>query len=323
MLYTRVLLPRQRNTLATLQKGALVLYLVVSAAGLMGCRSAAPDTGEQLRGIQLPSYVPGTTDSTQLPLRVMTYNIRYNNPDDKQWIARRGRIASMIQFHEPAVIGTQEGQLHQLMDLEDRLADYERVGVGRKSGGGEFSALLYQPVRLELLEYNTFWLSEVPGDPESQGWDAAFPRIATWARFRDRLTEEVFFILNTHFDHRGRTARVESARLIRQRVTELVETEPVAVMGDFNAKPHDRPIQLLTSTDSSVRLRDAKTISSSPHYGPTSTFNAFRTQVIKNHRIDYIFVREGIRVLRHGHLSSRWRGGFPSDHLPVVADLVL
>lgn len=302
------------------------LLLMAGLVGLLGCGSAAPgvaERGEQLRGIQLPSYVPGTTDSTILPLRVMTYNIRYNHPDDQQWVARRGRIASMIQFHEPAVVGTQEGQLHQLIDLEQRLDGYERVGVGRKSGGGEFSALLYRPLRLELLEHDTFWLSEAPRDPESRGWDAAFPRIATWARFRDRLTENVFLVLNTHFDHRGGTARVESARLIRQRVADLVDTEPAVVMGDFNAEPHDRPVQLLTSTDSPVLLRDALTASETPHHGPTSTFNAFRARVIEKYRIDYVFVRRGVRVLRHGHLSGRWRESFPSDHLPVVADLVL
>lgn len=314
------------RSLHALRAGALGVLLLGSLVGLHGCGSGAPradEQGAQLRGLQLPAYVPGTTDSTLLPLRVMTYNIRYNHPADSQWTARRSRIASMIQFHEPAVLGTQEGQLHQLIDLEDQLAGYERVGVGRKSGGGEFCALFYQPVRLELLEYDTFWLSEAPRNPESQGWDAAFPRIATWARFRDRLTETVFLVLNAHLDHRGDTARVESARLIRRRVAELVGTEPAVVMGDFNAEPQDRPIQLLTSTGAPVLLRDAMTAAETPHYGPMSTFNAFEAQVVEDHRIDYIFVRRGVRVLRHGHLSGRGWGSFPSDHLPVVADLAL
>jgi endonuclease/exonuclease/phosphatase family metal-dependent hydrolase len=295
------------------------------AVGLLGCRSLSTGDGgaERLRGIQLPAYVPGTTDSTTIPLRVMSYNVRYNNPDDSAWGERGPQVASMIRFHEPAVVGTQEGQLHQLMDLTEQLDHYQRVGVGRdQSGGGEFSALLYQASRLELLEYDTFWLADTPREPGSQGWDGAFPRIATWARFRDRLTGDVFLLMNTHFDHRGGTARIESARLLQQRMSELSGGTPVVLMGDFNSEPEDEPIRLLTAEDAAVSLQDARLTSESTPHGPESTYNAFGFSVEEGRRIDYVFTSPEVRVLRHGHLSARWGRTFPSDHLPVVADLV-
>ncbi len=293
--------------------------------GLLGCRglSSGQEGNEDLRGIQLPAYVPGTADSTTIPLRVMSYNIRYNDPEDRSWTERGPKVASMIRFHEPAVVGTQEGQLHQLRDLTEQLDRYQRVGVGRNtSGGGEFSALLYQATRLELLEYDTFWLSETPREPGSKGWDGALPRIATWARFRDRVTDEVFLLVNTHFDHRGGTARVESARLLQRRLSEIRGEEPVVLMGDFNSRPDDEPIQILVADDAPVSLQDTRTMSETPPHGPESTYNAFGFEVEENTRIDYIFASPGGRVLRHGHLSARWGRTFPSDHLPVVADLV-
>jgi endonuclease/exonuclease/phosphatase family metal-dependent hydrolase len=289
----------------------------------MGCQrlsSTEASPGADLRGIQLPAYVPGTTDSTVLPVRVMTYNIRFNQPIDTMWKRRRGCLSSTVRFHQPTVLGVQEGQLHQLMDLEAQLYGYERIGVGRRSGGGEFNALLYQTSRLELLEKDTFWLSETPEEPGTRGWDASYRRTATWARFRDRWTDGVFVVLNTHFDNDGDTARVESARLVRQRMDAIASGAPFVLMGDLNARPDDRPLRMLTRADSV--LHDAMHASHTPHHGPASTFNGFGPRVLPNRRIDYILTTPAVRVLQHAHLSDTCGDGFPSDHLPVVADLV-
>lgn len=303
---------------------AVVLCLVI---GLLGCQRTQPRESESSGDAvppdhPTPFYASGPTDSATVPIRVMTYNIRFNNPADTAWIDRRGQVASMIRFHQPTVLGTQEGQLHQLMDLEDRLPSYEWIGVGRKSGGDEFSAILYRTGRLEILGHDTFWLSPTPEEPGSKGWDAALPRIVTWARFRDRVTGAVFVMFNAHFDHKGKTARTESARLIVERANEIAESLPAVVVGDFNAEPGNRPIQIMTRTDTALRLQDAMEISEAQHHGPMSTFNDFTPNVLPGRRIDYVFVSPSVDVLRHGHLSDRWGASFPSDHLPVMADLV-
>src|SRR3546814_18126337 len=73
----------------------------------------------------------------------------------------------------------------------------------------------YRPDRFSLLGSGTFWLSPTPDTP-SKGWDAALPRIATWARLKDRSAAQNFLVVNTHFDHIGEVARVESAKMIRR-----------------------------------------------------------------------------------------------------------
>lgn len=268
-------------------------------------------------------------DSTGVGLRVMSYNIRYANPGDSgrvAWENRRDMVGSMIRFHGPDVVGTQEGKLHQLYDLEERLSDYEWIGVGRRSGGDEFSALFYRQDRLEVLDHHTFWLSPTPTQPGSRAWGAALPRIVTWARFRDRATGDTLFVANTHFDHESAEARLKSARFIAEAVGGWAKGDPAVVMGDFNARVGSPPYDALTREGPegpSRPLRDAKTIAEQPHHGPVSTFNRFEPSVIPEHRIDYIFVSSGIEVRRHGHLNEKWNAVYPSDHLPVLSDLFL
>ena len=58
----------------------------------------------------------------------------------------------------------QEVLRHQLEDLKARLPEYAEVGVGREDGKtqGEYAPLFYKKDRFELLDNNTFWLSQYP-----------------------------------------------------------------------------------------------------------------------------------------------------------------
>jgi endonuclease/exonuclease/phosphatase family metal-dependent hydrolase len=261
------------------------------------------------------------------PLNVMTFNIRLNTSSDGEnaWPFRKNKAASQILFHDVHILGVQEALHDQMMDLKEWLTDFSYVGVGRDDGktAGEYSAIFYDSTRLKLLKTQTFWLSEQPNVPGSKSWDAAITRIVTWAEFKDRKTKKKFFVFNTHFDHIGKTARAESAKIILQKVKEIAGKHPVIVTGDFNSTPSDDPYKIITDSNNPDRLTDSKTICLTPHYGPTGTFNAFKDKEISDEPIDYIFVKSKIRVLRHGTISESWQGRFSSDHFPVFATLSL
>jgi hypothetical protein len=72
-------------------------------------------------------------------LSVMTYNIRYDSPNDglDQWDYRKKILTDQIRFYHPDVIGIQEGLLHQIEYIKDALKNYEYLGVGRDDGGGK------------------------------------------------------------------------------------------------------------------------------------------------------------------------------------------
>ncbi len=276
------------------------------------------------------SQLPGRdSDSNQLALnsqdalRIMTFNIRYNNPNDGEhaWPNRKERVASVIRFHRADIVGMQEVLKGQVDDLEMLLPEYAWFGVGRDDGvdGGEFSPVFYRRERFELIDAGTFWLSESPEVAGSKSWDAALTRIASWVSLRDRNTDKYFLHLNTHFDHRGDRARIESAGLIVSSLEQLADGNPIIVTGDFNVEPSSAAYRVMTGT-----LFDARLESVSEPHGPEATFAGFTVDLDETGgRIDYIFVDDSISVLSYGVISDQWNGHYPSDHLPVIAELVL
>ena len=257
------------------------------------------------------------------PLHVMTYNLRVPgvNADEPSWAARRDKVASMIRFHAPDVLGVQEALPRMLADLDARLPDYAWTGRVRSADSDEHCALFYCPERLRIEDTDTFWLSTTPDTPGSRSWDAVFPRIVTWATLVDRRVDQTLTVFNTHFDHEGATARRESTRVLREQLDTLAGDTPAVVMGDLNTTPDTPPYRRLTTGSPGPPLRDALHESTTPHHGPTSTFNGFDHAVQPGARIDYVFVRGPLAVERHGTLTDRWDGAFPSDHCPVWAEI--
>lgn len=263
----------------------------------------------------------------QQPVRVMTFNIRLNTASDSlnAWPYRKDLVASQILFHKIELLGVQEALHDQMLDLQQRLPQYKTVGGGRDDGQtkGEYSAIFYDTTRLQLLANDMFWLSETPTAIGRKGWDAAITRIVTWVKFKDRKTKKIFFAFNTHYDHVGKIARRESSKLLLQKVQDIAGSTPAVITGDFNAQPTDEPIQVLVDKDNRLRLTDSKELSLTPHYGPTGTFNAFRSKETSNQPIDYIFVKGNWKVLTHATISQTWMGRFASDHFAVMAELLL
>ena len=260
----------------------------------------------------LSSYLP--TEQTP-DLEILSYNIRYDNPEDgkNQWKFRKETLMGYFLKNTPDVVGMQEVLHNQLNDLTSTLEDYAYVGVGREDGKtkGEYSPVFYRKSALNLLESDTFWLSETP-EQISVGWDAAHERICTFARFEHRQTKKQLWVFNTHFDHVGVMARVEAANLILKKIKQLnPEGLPTIVTGDFNLTPETQPIQIFQAAFQDVLLELPK---SDFTYG---TFTGFDTENNAERRIDYIF-QKGFTVKKAAQLWIKTpEGRWASDHHPV------
>ena len=245
--------------------------------------------------------------SSSTPIRVMTFNIRLDSPNDGPniWFNRKANLVSMIRFHKADLVGLQEAQKHQIDFIMASLPEYGWYGVGRDDGkdGGEFSAILYKKERFDTTISSTFWCSSTPDHP-GLGWDAAYQRIVTYGKMNDKRTNTVFYMFNTHLDNLGKVARAESAKLIKKKMQLLCGDDPVILTGDFNSEPNSEPYKIISSADTSftIQLVDTRTVSKSTPHGPNGTFTGFNINAKPTYPIDFIFVKKGISVLSHGTL---------------------
>jgi endonuclease/exonuclease/phosphatase family metal-dependent hydrolase len=286
-------------------------------------------------------------------IRVLSYNVRYANRGDHHdaWHDRRDGVGRLVRFHRPDVAAFQEPVPEQREDLRERLSSYEFVGRGRGTdGAGEGCPIAVRADRWTVVDSDTFWLSETPSEP-STGWDAAHPRIATWALVRAVGDEDAaLLVVNTHFDHVGAHARRESARLLRERLPEVAEqlpeivdggasdpaeSLPVALVGDLNCTPGSDPHRILLGDDPGaassgpnetgddrLQLRDAAATADLRH-GPHTSLTDF-ARLIDGRRIDHALVSPAFDVGAFATLTDRDdRGRYPSDHLPILARLTL
>jgi endonuclease/exonuclease/phosphatase family metal-dependent hydrolase len=249
------------------------------------------------------------------PLKAMSYNIRYDSPNDgdNKWDNRKLELVEFLKTEKAVVIGLQESLKHQLDFILEELPTYDFVGVGRDDGKekGEYAPILYDTEDMTVLDYGVFWLSETP-DVVSTGWDAALPRICTYAHLKRNNDEQEFLAFNTHFDHVGVEARINSVELIFQKIEELNSKQlPVVLMGDFNLRPQDAPIKFL-----SENLDDGLSVAQKPFSGEQGTFNGFKDTLYD--RIDYIFSKNLV-VLEYIHSTNKRNNALQlSDHVPVI-----
>lgn len=256
-------------------------------------------------------------------IKVMTLNVRLNTPVDSMnaWPNRAAIVCNFIKSEKPDLLGMQEVLLNQYEVLDSVLAGYASIGVGRSDGakGGEMNPVFFRKDRYEMARSKTFWLSETPEAEGSQAWGANLPRIVTWAELVARNNHEHLFFFNTHFAHDSDSARIMSSRLLLNKVDSIASGYPFIITGDFNMLPVSKGYAILTGPAESVPLlTDSHNISEKRPFGPEYTFNNFSDKGGSG-RIDYIFVRNGMKVLDHRTLIKKERGVYISDHWPVEA----
>ncbi|MDT4972097.1 MAG: hypothetical protein QOG22_2240 [Pseudonocardiales bacterium] len=245
-------------------------------------------------------------------LRVASFNIRTSRGRDgrNQWRRRREVCVAAIREFSADIVGLQEVRPDQLDDLRHAFPDATFVGAGRDAdGGGEHSSVLVQPGGWTVESGETRWLSPTPTRPGARGWDAGLPRVVTLVRLRRDAVR--LGVASTHFDHRGPVARERSAGLIAEWLDQERD-RPWVVLGDLNAQPGSRPLRLLAEAGYTDALpRDAG-----------GTEHAF-TGATDRTRIDYVLTGPGIQVAAAWIGHDRPAGRLPSDHWPVLADVIV
>ena len=267
----------------------------------------------------------------------MSFNVRGSFRDlgtQHSWSNRALLNAAVIERHAPALVGLQECQRGNLAAYRENLPRYELL-KGPRYGNVppyDFNAVLFDPERLEPVESGGFWLSETPWRP-SRSWDTRVTRSANWTLFRSGGTDLPFLHLNTHLDHKSPEARREGSALIVREVAALRERRgrevPTIVTGDFNCRPGTPTYKNFLEAGFSDTFLDA----GNSDAGEAYTFHAFEGQDYRDpnpergpRRIDWILLKDPARtfnVASHEILRDHDPSGlYPSDHFPIVANLV-
>lgn len=253
-------------------------------------------------------------------IKIATYNLRYANTTDigNLWTERKSAVVDLIQYHQFEIFGVQEAVKLQLEDLKKAMPTFDYYGVGRDDGksAGEHSSIFYKRDRFDLLDKGDFWLSQTPDKP-GFGWDSKFNRICSWVKLKDKKSRKIFFVFNAHYDHQGMVARVESSKLVLEKIKSIAGNRPVVFMGDLNGGRETAWYLLLA--DSGI-LKDSYSMVDQP-YQLSGTFNGFNTAAVGKDVIDHVFVSHQFKSIRWAVLTDTYFGKYPSDHFPVAVQI--
>ena len=267
-----------------------------------------------------PALSSRADDAGGKGLRVMTYNLRYASMKGSEaWPDRRPAMKALLKQQAPDIMGTQEGVYHQLRDLAADLPEYDWIGTGRDGGSrGEFMAIYYRRERFEPLAYDHFWLSDTPEVIASSTWGNTNRRMVTSVRFKDRRSDKVFHLWNTHLDHALQPAREKAAELIKTRLAKMPSNEPVILMGDFNAEATRNPVY--DTLTQGIGFTDSWFAAAQRKNETLNSFNGFAKPVFNSARIDWILYRGDAEVTSaEVVVDGSPEGRQPSDHHPVLA----
>ena len=271
--------------------------------------------------LMIVGALPATaTDS----LKVMSFNIRYGAAKDgiNKWENRKNLVLDTIKDSNPDLLGLQEVLGFQADFLKKNLTGYAFHGVGREDGKekGEYVPLMYKTKRFVLERSGHFWFSETPDKPGSKSWDSSLPRMLSWVALRDLKNEEIFIFANAHYDHRGKVARLESAKLMRKQWESIEGDVPLVITGDFNTTEDGKPYAALVNgpDDTSAKLIDSYRVIHPNRQPDEASFGGFKG-VREGSRIDWILHSEKFTTRNTTINYGQENGRYPSDHYPIEA----
>jgi endonuclease/exonuclease/phosphatase family metal-dependent hydrolase len=291
-----------------------------------------------------------TPDVSQNNLRVMTFNLLTSTKKRRShpWRLRKRNIARIFNEMQPDVVGTQEANHAQLLELAALLPDYEFLGegnLGRRMSHSEknwYCAIFYRRERVRPVdnsgELESHWLSPTPEVPASQYRLGTRPRVVAWNTFELVGSGRNFVFGTTHLEAVNSWHRKRSARQIREfvsrKVEELGPETPVFLTGDFNAPCHSPEIRAMVREEEGLEpMFDAWKEGCDGNCEEGDTFRGLGLRDRVGHklmgarRIDYVFFRPRLTVRSVSRIDYRGmehrERALPSDHYPVLAEIAL
>lgn len=267
-------------------------------------------------------------------IRLVTYNVLFNLYDHNleevnRWPQRVPRIVQMIEDMQPDILCVQELYQSQLDDLMPHLKEAYSF-YAKPCEDGELNGIFYRISRFEIMDSTILYMTNTPEVPSSE--------TLTMLKLRDLKTGQFLQVFNAHLAFSKIDKRDFQARFIVDHIESLPQDIPTVLTGDINTFPNRLDLENLPFYDGDYieriltqgRMKDAKSVSILGHLGPISTFTngadngiPFTGTGTPGIFLDHIYVSKGIDVLIHASQPGTVEGHFPSDHLPIIVDLII
>lgn len=269
-----------------------------------------------------PVCTLGQVEATS-DLSVGSFNLHYISERRPvlPWDDRKNAVLAAINELDADIVGFQEvetwrgrgqqGDNIQLQWLGENAPQYSAAAVGDPAVYPDTQPIFYRPEKFQFLQQGFFYFSDTPDQIYSRPWDQSFSQFASWVQLLDIATGQSIRVVNVHFDHSSKINRHGAAGLVSERIRPWIESsEPVIVLGDFNAVSWFKTIDILEDAGLTLADRD----------GPTFHFKrGLNLFPAIDHVLFYGFNQEG-ETLR---LNKKYNGVWPSDHHPIRVGLNL
>ncbi len=238
----------------------------------------------------------------------MTYNVHRCVGVDRK--LDLGRTAAVIAQARPDIVALQEldvgrprtGGVDQAHALAARLGMAFHFNAALRVEEEQYGDAILTSGELTLVKAGAL--------PGSHALDRLEPRGALWAEIA--IGGQRLQVLNTHLGLVPHEQRAQAQALAGPEwVGGGLRRDPMILLGDFNATPHQAVYRTLTT-----RLTDARACTGGKRASPTFPS---RFPVLA---IDHVFVSEGVEVKAVRAITAPL-ARTASDHLPLVVDFSL
>ncbi|MCH5191615.1 MAG: endonuclease/exonuclease/phosphatase family protein [Oscillospiraceae bacterium] len=233
---------------------------------------------------------------------------------------RANLFAQQINDSLPDSLGVQEINSNWVEKMEELLPQYGYYGV--KRGGdssentSEMSGIFYLKNKFELLESDTFWISDTP-ETESKFDGAGCNRVCSYVVLRNKTTGDTYAHLNTHLDNVSVEAQALGGELICEKAADIAEKYgdiAIVITGDFNQ---------YSDGAACTAVMDGGFVNASEvmeNGDNTVTYNDWG-KIKTGKPIDFIFVNGNFKVQDYSVSTNSEVETYISDHYMITAEL--
>ena len=254
-------------------------------------------------------------------LKIMTYNVLLNFEKEGRSPDFTIDLEASIREMDPDVIGTQETTAEMHEKCLCRLTEYACYrGEAYTENNLRGNYVYWKEDKFNALEMGHRYMSDTPTVRSKYERSREY-RGFNYLLLESRETGNRFLFLNLHADYR---ADEETRVLQLKTVSAFLKDEkwkniPAIIVGDFNSTAEQASISAFLADNANIGMT-SEIAREKGDTGPTLVCGLFTKR--DPYVFDYIFVtKDLINTKYYSVVDNIKNGKYPSDHLPVVAEL--